>query len=203
MNSRMTAKVGVRRRVRATMVCAVLALGLTACSAGDNPLAQAFNGATPDAGKQVIEFAPKDRGDAVVFSGQLDSGASFDSKAELGKVVVVNFWWAGCGPCRAEAKSLQSVWAKTQTEGVDFVGVNIRDERETAQSFTSDYGVTYPSILDAKTGDVRVAFANVTPISATPTTLVLDKQGRIAARIIGPIDGPSVLSILVSDAVKE
>jgi thiol-disulfide isomerase/thioredoxin len=120
-----------------------------------------------------------------------------------GEVAVVNVWYAGCGPCRIEAKDLEAVWQKHKDDGVAFVGVNIYDQADTARAFAEKYGITYPSLMDADTGQAKLAFAKVTPIQAPPTTLVLDKQGRVAARIIGPIDGTSILSTLIQDALKE
>ncbi len=117
--------------------------------------------------------------------------------------MVVNFWYAACGPCRVEAKDLESVWKKYQGKGVSFVGVNTYDQAGTAQSFNQKYGVTYPSIIDVNTGAAKLAFAEATSIQATPTTLVLDKQGRVAARVIGPIGSASILETLIQDALAE
>lgn len=117
--------------------------------------------------------------------------------------MVVNFWYAGCAPCRVEAADLESVWQEYKGNGVSFVGINTRDQADTAVAFANEFGVTYPSLIDADTAEAKLAFAKVVPIAATPTTLVLDKQGRVAARIIGPIDGTSILSTLVEDALAE
>ena len=86
---------------------------------------------------------------------------------------------------------------------MSFIGINTRDQADTATAFSEEYGVTYPSLIDVDTAEAKLAFAKATPIAATPTTLVLDKQGRVAARIIGPIDGTSILSTLVKDALAE
>ncbi len=80
----------------------------------------------------------------------------------------MNFWYAACGPCRVEAKDLQSVWQKFDGKGVSFVGVNTYDQPGTASAFNEKYGVTYPSIIDVNTGDAKLAFAEVTSIQATP-----------------------------------
>ena len=102
-----------------------------------------------------------------------------------------------------EADSLETVWKKFEDQGVSFIGVNTRDQPDTAKAFSEEYGVTYPSLIDVDTAEAKLVFAAAVPIQATPTTLVLDKQGRVAARIIGPIDGPSILSTLVKDALAE
>jgi peroxiredoxin len=95
------------------------------------------------------------------------------------------------------------VWEEFEGEGVSFVGVNTSDKADTALAFADTYGITYPSVIDAEDGDVKFAFSLVTPIQATPTTLVLDTQGRVAARIIGQLPDPTILSTLVRDALEE
>lgn len=139
----------------------------------------------------------------VDFGGVTEDGEKFSSDDIRGEVAVVNFWYAGCGPCRIEAEDLEATWQKHKDDGVQFIGVNIYDQADTAKAFAKTYGVTYPSLMDATTGDAKLAFARVTPIQAPPTTLVLDRQGRVAARIIGPIDGTSILSTLIKDALEE
>ena len=120
-----------------------------------------------------------------------------------GDVVVVNFWYAACGPCRAEAPALEEAHGAFDGEEVTFLGINTTDSAGTALAFAETYGVTYPSVLASVTPEVKLAFAEKTPISATPTTLVLDAEGRVAARIIGQLQDASVLETLVSDALAE
>ena len=183
----------------------MLAVGLSACAPdavsesflnGENTGYVAADGA-------IVEIPPADRGEPVEFGGVTETGEDFDSADIAGQVTVVNFWYAGCAPCRLEAADLESVWQEYSDQGVSFVGVNTRDQADTAVAFAEEYGVTYPSLIDVDTAEAKLAFAKATPISATPTTLVLDKQGRVAARIIGPIDGTSILSTLVKDALAE
>ncbi|WP_029149541.1 TlpA family protein disulfide reductase [Microbacterium indicum] len=152
---------------------------------------------------RVDEIAAADRGEPVAWAGSTEDGDALSSDDTAGDVTVVNFWYASCGPCIVEAPDLEQVWEEYQDQGVQFVGVNIYDSAETAQSFAKDNDVTYPSIIDVNSGSVKLAFAAATPISATPTTLVLDKEGRIAARIIGRLEDASILSTLVGDALDE
>ena len=93
-----------------------------------------------------------------------------------GKVQVVNFWYAGCAPCRVEAPILQEVYEGVDGDDVSFVGVNVRDQAGTAAPFEETYGITYPSILDVESGAVQLAFAGPVPPAAVPTTIVLDKR---------------------------
>jgi peroxiredoxin len=188
------------------VIGAALAGGLAACAS--DPVADQYRngdnkGYIGSDGMRVEEIKPADRTKPVAFAGTLESGKRFDSTQIAGDVAVVNFWYAACGPCRVEAKDLQSVWQKFDGKGVSFVGVNTYDQAGTAIAFNDKYGVTYPSIIDVNTGDAKLAFAEVTSIQATPTTLVLDKQGRVAARVIGPIGSASILETLVQDALDE
>ncbi|WP_312673611.1 TlpA disulfide reductase family protein [Microbacterium sp.] len=192
-------------RLGGAALAAVLAVGLSACAPdavsesflnGENTGYVAADGA-------IVEIPVAERGDPVEFAGVTEHGADFDSADIAGKVAVVNFWYAGCAPCRVEAPDLEAVWQEHSDADVQFIGINTRDQADTAVAFADEFGITYPSLIDVDTAQAKLAFAKVVPISATPTTLVLDKQGRVAAKIIGPIDGTSVLSTLVKDALAE
>lgn len=183
----------------------MLAIGLSACApdavsesflSGDNTGYVAADGA-------IVEIPVDERGEPVEFAGVTELGEQYDSADDAGKVTVVNFWYAGCAPCRLEAADLEAVWQEYSEDDVAFVGINTRDQADTAIAFAEEYGITYPSLIDVDTAEAKLAFSKVVPIAATPTTLVLDKQGRVAARIIGPIDGTSILSTLVKDALTE
>ncbi|SEG29563.1 Thiol-disulfide isomerase or thioredoxin [Thermomonospora echinospora] len=101
-----------------------------------------------------------------------------------GKVVVLNFWASWCGPCRGEAPTLQKLSTEHKPKGVEFVGVNFKDFKEPARAMERTFQVTYPSLYDHD-GRLMLEFRDVPP-SAVPSTLIFDRQGRIAARIIGP-----------------
>lgn len=192
-------------RVLSVAIAALLAAGLAACAPSD-PTANAYKDGKAGYGSsdfRFTEYPASERSDPIEFGGVTEDGEQFSSADVKGNVIVVNFWYASCGPCRIEAKDLEAVWQKFKGKGVTFIGINIYDEPDTAKAFAEKFGVTYPSIMDADTGAAKLAFARVAPIQAPPVTIVLDKQARIAARILGPIDGPSVLSTLVSDALKE
>jgi thiol-disulfide isomerase/thioredoxin len=137
---------------------------------------------------------------AVTFSGTTTKGASFSSKQYLGKVLVVNFWYAGCPPCRAEAPTLNTLATKFAGD-VQFVGVNVSDDSATAEGFERTYGSTYPSIVDQEgNASVQLAFAGSKPPKAVPSTLVLDRKGRVTARVVG-LANKSILATLIQDAV--
>jgi len=124
----------------------------------------------------VIQCAPDQRPQAREVTGELLDGGRYDVAQDRGKVVVVNFWGSWCPPCRAEADDLQKTYDATKAGGVAFIGVNSRDGRDAAKAFERGR-VTFPSIFDP---DSKVALKfDVTQVS-TPSTLILDRQGRIA-----------------------
>lgn len=142
------------------------------------------------------------RKEAVVFSGVSETGETISSETLAGGVTVVNFWYAACPPCRLEAPDLESMWQQYGPEGVAFVGVNIYDQVPTVESFNESFGITYPSILDVEKAEVRLAFAGNVPPQAIPATLVLDREGRVAATVLGPID-PAILGPMIDRVVAE
>ncbi len=192
-------------RARAAAAAAVaLALLLSGCG-GDSLADQYREGSNKDyiAGDGTVEtFNPDNRKPAVDFQGTTIEGDTFSSADERGKVLVVNFWYAQCPPCRAEARDLESISTSSGAD-VQFVGVNTRDEAGTAKSFEDEFGVTYPSVLDYQNAAVQLAFSSSIPPNAVPTTLVLDKQGRVAARILGRVLEPSILTTLIRDTAAE
>lgn len=189
---------------RLVAVVIVLAFTLTACASGD-PLADqaaAGDGKNYIAGDgSVSEYVPEARGASVELSAELYDGTVVDSGDWQGQVTVLNFWYAACPPCRLEARDLEALYQKHKDDGVMFYGVNVRDPEATAAAFERNFGVTYPSI-DDRDGGVLFSMTQYVPPQAVPTTLVLDKQGRVAARILGLVD-KSTLDALISDAVAE
>jgi len=196
------------RRSRLAPLLAGLAVGallLSGCSS--DPLAEQYregSGKGFIAGDgSVTEIALSDRGQAVEFSGVTEAGDTVTSADKLGEVLVVNFWYASCAPCRAEASDLQSLNAQFEGEGASFLGVNVRDQAPNAIAFNETYGVTYPSVLDVDAGAMQLAFSGSIPPNAVPTTLVVDAQGKVAARILGQVTSPSILETLIRDTIAE
>ncbi|MEQ1734901.1 MAG: TlpA disulfide reductase family protein [Rhodoglobus sp.] len=178
---------------------AVLAVLLAGCTEPSN-VGPVSNSSADDT---IVEIAPTDRGDPIVFGGPLEDGASADSSDWLGSVVVVNFWYAACPPCRAEAPDLEAVHQRFLPDGVVFVGVNVRDSAATASSFATKFEISYPSIIDTNDGSVQLAFAGQIAPNAVPTTIVLDREGRPAARIVGRIPSQTTLATLIQDVLAE
>lgn len=196
-----------RRRTRilgtvaAGMAAAIL---LSACA--DDSLADQYRAGSNKnyiAGDgSVTEIASANRLAPIDFAGTLESGATTTLADYRGQVLVLNFWYAGCAPCRAEAPDLQALWTKYQDQNVSFLGVNIRDRLSTARGFATTYGITYPSVIDAGTGAMQLAFSGTVAPNAVPTTIVLDPQGRTSARILGRIPDSSVLDALIKTALE-
>lgn len=192
-----------RMRVAATVIAASLLLA--GCSS--DPLAEQYKEGSNKgyiAGDgTVTEIAASDRGEPVSFAGTTEAGEEIASSDFDGDVLVVNFWYAACAPCRAEAPQLQELSAEYDGNGAQFIGVNVYDQADTALSFNKTYGITYPSIMDVQNGAVKLAFTGTVPPKAVPTTLVLDKEGRVAARILGQLKDASILGTLIRDAIAE
>jgi thiol-disulfide isomerase/thioredoxin len=194
------------RRLRAPAAALFALAFLAGCSAND-PLADQYREGSNKgfiAGDgSVTEIAQSARGEAVSFGGTIEDGTEVTSAEYLGEVVVVNFWYASCAPCRAEAPDLQALNAQFTGQGAEFLGVNVRDQAANALAFNENFGITYPSVMDVEDGQMQLAFSGSIPPNAVPTTLVLDAEGRVAARILGQVSTPSILETLIRDTIAE
>jgi thiol-disulfide isomerase/thioredoxin len=118
-------------------------------------------------------------------------------------VTVVNVWWSGCGPCRHEAPWLTAVANDLGDQDVEFLGINIRDSSaDNGLAFVREFGIPFRSVYDP-TGIALLSFNGDVPPHAVPTTLVLDREGRIAARVLGPLPSEITLRNLVEKVVAE
>lgn len=197
----------MRRRILAALAAVALTAGLAACSGQNDDLANLYRegntqGFISSDGRVETIPAAK-RGEALSFTGTGVDGSTISSDDFAGDVVVLNFWYAACGPCRAEAPVLEQTFQDTKGEGAHFLGVNIYDGPEQATSFDETYGITYPSILARGDVDLKLAFADWTSLQAAPTTLVVDREGRVAARLFGQLPDATTLRDLVEDTLAE
>ena len=189
---------------------ALLAIGLTAglAACSEDPLAEQYRagdnkGFVAADGFRVVEIPAAERTDPVDFEAVLDTGGTASSADFAGEVLVVNFWYAGCAPCRVEAPELAAADAAFEGQDVSFLGVNLYDGAEASRAFAETYGVEYPSALATEDGSIKLAFAGETPLNAVPVTLVLDRDGRVAARLVGQIEDASILETLVREMLEE
>jgi len=191
--------------VKRLLPAAVILLLLAGCSA--DPLAAQYESGTNQnyiSGDGTLTvIAPDDRGDPIAFETKTDAGEPVTSADYAGEVVVINFWYAACPPCRVEAPDLEALHQEFDGEGASFLGVNVRDQAETAAGFEKEFGITYPSVIDTNDGTMLLAFAGTVAPNAVPTTLVIDKQGRVAARFLGLIEEPSTLKTIISETIAE
>ncbi|NHD16494.1 MULTISPECIES: TlpA disulfide reductase family protein [unclassified Actinopolyspora] len=177
-----------RRRLRAGRRWLVLAtvalLGLLSGCAGGDGSAVSENGEftfVSPGGRTRLFYPPDERGRVTGLKG--DSLENSDRRIRLsdfeGEVVVLNIWGSWCPPCRAEAEDLQAVQDTLGDQGVQLLGIDVRDNRNAAQDFVNNFGVTYPSIFDPS-GRAMLALDGF-PRSTTPATVVLDREHRVAA----------------------
>lgn len=150
----------------------------------------------------MVEVALDEREGPVDLAGETVQGEDLDLADLRGRVVVVNLWWSGCGPCIKEMPMLVDAQAELPGAETEFVGINIRDlAPENAAAFERDAGVDYPSIYDPGS-ETLDEFGRYTPY-APPTTWVLDREGRVAALVNGPIPSKSTLITVVEDVLAE
>jgi len=187
--------------VKSGGIAVILAMLLTSCSSSTSTTDNESQGYISNDGT-VAEWAPDQRGEPIDFAGTIENGDTVTSDDYTGQVLVVNFWYASCPPCRAEAPDLQALNAQYADEGVSFLGINVRDEADTAIAFSRTFDITYPSIIDTR-GRTSLAFAGKFAANAVPTTLVLDKTGRPAARILGQLASRSILDTLIAETLAE
>ncbi|MEU9760187.1 TlpA disulfide reductase family protein [Streptomyces sp. NPDC047985] len=166
-----------------------LALTLTACGGNDEKVGGggSTNFVTGSGGISTV--AKADRVPAPKLDGETLDGKQLDVADFKGKVVVLNVWGSWCNPCRLEAQHFSRVAKETKDKGVEFVGINTRDaQKGPALSFEKDYGVPYPSFFDP-TGKLMLRFPKGTlRPQSIPSTVVLDRDGKIAARSLVALD---------------
>ena len=176
------------RRARACLAVAPLAALLaTAGCSGTNAVSQSVSGSLGyGTGNQATTWVdPAHRPTVKYVNGLLLNGHRFYLSQWRGQVVVINFWGSWCGPCTGEAQSLEQAYRDYKGKGVEFLGVDIRETPAQAESFTRAHHVTYPNLSDPS-NLLALRFHGMSP-NATPTTIVLDASGRIAARHSGAI----------------
>jgi len=181
----------VRRSFLPTaLVCALLVSGCLGKSGTEN---QSTQGPQQNTVKPLVNgvFRADDRDPAPKLAGRTLEGQDLDLASFKGRVVVVNFWAQWCNPCRAEAKNLNAVYAQTKASGVEFVGIDIKDEDVAARAFQRSKQVLYPSLVDSD-GLLLLKFAGKAP-QQPPTTLILDRQGRVAALFSGGLTETQLL----------
>ncbi|MGS2588543.1 TlpA family protein disulfide reductase [Streptomyces hebeiensis] len=182
-----------RRRPRGALLSvaavAVSALTLSACSGGGTSGGGGDTNFVTNTGG-ISTVAKGERKPVNTLAGETLEGEKLDVADLKGKIVVLNVWGSWCGPCRAEAPHFAKVSEETEAKGVAFVGINTRDPNKgPALAFEEDYGVRYPSLYDPTGKLIVTGFpkGNLNP-QAIPSTIVLDREGKVAARSLMALD---------------
>lgn len=192
-----------RRLVRAAAMAAALALTAAAgCTAVETDTVTRTGGRDLNAagdgyigGNSLTLVPPDDRKPAPVAEGKSLDGDQISTDGYPGKVVVINVWGSWCGPCRAEADDLAEA-SKETADIATFIGINVRDAQpEQAQAFARAFKVPYPSIFDPD-AEQLLKFSGTLPASGIPSTLVIDTDGRIAARIVGEVSKTTLVALV-------
>ena len=189
---------GVLARSVLLLMVAALGAGCTSTGAGtltgaaDNKVAEKVG---------VTEWSPGERSKPVNLSGKLLGGGTLDLASLRGKVVVVNVWGSWCGPCNEEAPALVAAEGRLAPDGVRFIGLDTRDSNAAATQFLANHGMKWPSLKDDD-GSLLLAFRGKVNPSAVPATLVVDRQGRVAARVLGAVR-TETLTAITSTVVQE
>ncbi|MEV0892311.1 TlpA disulfide reductase family protein [Promicromonospora sp. MEB111] len=176
-----------------------LVVSLAACSPEDSGAGDVVGQGYVSGDGSVQTYDVGERKGPVAITGTDFEGDDVDTAGWAGDVVVVNTWYASCAPCRAEAPDLVSLAGSK--DGVQFLGINTEDDAGAAQAFQRTFEVPYPSIED-RTGKVIAGLSGVVPLQAVPSTVVLDQEGNVAARVIGQVEG-STLEALIDEVLAE
>lgn len=190
----------MRRRPAAWVAVLTAVLFLAGCADSPPPDSAAESGYVSGDGS-IETWAAAERRQPVELSGVSFADEPIDLADWRGDVVVVNFWYANCPPCRKEAPDLAALSEQYAEQGVRFLGVNHVDSPGNAQAFERRFGIPYPSLQDSQ-GEGVAAMQGVVPLRAMPTTVVLDREGRVAARILGLAER-SLLAALIDETLDE
>jgi peroxiredoxin len=176
-------------RIRLLLLAAVLVF--TGCA---NQAELSSDGFVAGDGSFVL-LDPADRMPAPDLTGTTLEGDTLTLADTKGDVVLLNVWASWCAPCRAEAPILERVWRDVQDQGVQFIGLDTRDSDAAAQAFVNRFEITYPNVVD-RDGRLQLLFGETLPPQAIPSTLLIDRQGRVAARALGKVSESTLRGLL-------
>ncbi|WP_375000131.1 TlpA family protein disulfide reductase [Aeromicrobium sp. CTD01-1L150] len=177
-----------------------VAIGLALASCGIGGQVDKAGNEDTGVASGIVQVAPEDRIAGPEVSGANLEGDAVDVAGWRGKVVVVNVWGSWCPPCRAETPDLNRAARETAPD-VEFLGIAVRESAATSLAFARKEKVPYPSISDSG-GTLLREFAEPLPAVAVPTTYVLDRQGRVAVRVLDQVTY-STLTALIEDVQAE
>ena len=158
-------------------------------------------GGSPNATDVVQQYEPGERRSITPFTASLLDGTELNSEDLLGRPTVVNLWGSWCVPCRDEAPDLVRV-AREFDGRVRFLGLNVRDSPDAARAFERSFEVPYQSVHPDDSARTILAFDGALTAAAIPTTVVLDSEGRVAARVVGQVNA-TTLRGLITDVLDQ
>ena len=179
----------------------VAALPLAACSNSGSGSSGGDQSRFVSGDGTAVLLAESDRVPAPNINGTTLAGKPFSLEAERGKVVALNVWASWCAPCRTEAPALEQLYKELGPKGVQLVGLDTRDTKAAADAFVRRFEISYPNIEDPN-GQQQLEFRGTLPPQAIPSTVIVDRQGRVAGRILGPADR-AVLRQMLSTLAAE
>ncbi len=138
----------------------------------------------------ISQVSLADRQSAPALSGTTLQGKPL-SVSYPGHVTVINVWGSWCTPCREEAPDLAEAYTKYKSKGVEFVGIDTRDDNAAAISYTTQFGIGYPSLQDPDESLV-LDLKQIIPATSVPSTVIVDSSGKVAVRALGGITEPEL-----------
>ena len=182
------------------MVILAATLLAAGCATGDDAVAQGgtFEFVAPGGKTDIAYDPPAKRGKPGPISGPdlMDTARSLSLDDFPGKVVVINIWGQWCGPCRSEMVQLQKVYDQTRDEGVAFLGINVRDnDIDAPRDFVKDRQISFPSPYDPAMRTM-IAFGGRYPTTVIPSTVVLDRDHRVAAVFLRELLAEDLLPVV-------
>jgi thiol-disulfide isomerase/thioredoxin len=180
----------------AAALAAMLILAACASTGADEQTRSAGQVGYPDVARNLTRVPPDQRKELPTISGPaLGSTQTISTQDFRGKVVVINVWGSWCPPCRKEAPDLQAASVETK-DIAQFVGITSKDyDPAPAEAFVRSFKITYPSIYDP-TGKVLLAFAGELPPSAIPSTMIIDREGRLAVRVLSEVSKITLVDMI-------